>query len=125
MKKAFPVIVLMLVLALTVGATAKTLGTVDGHDWTQWTEETKKTYTFGLIDVYNYFMIAVEKSLDDELSRDEVIQKLKGEGVLIMEENVEISKTIQNVDEYYENNSLNKTLLEVMEETETELFVFF
>jgi|GEM_PF-4145910 len=125
MKKAFPAIVLMLVLALTVGATAETLGTVDGHDWTQWTEETKKTYTFGLIDMYNYFMITVEKSLNDELSRDEVVQKLIEEGGLIVEENIEISKSIQNVDEYYENNSLKKTLLEAMEETETDLFVFF
>ncbi|MBS3789017.1 hypothetical protein KGY79_12585 [Candidatus Bipolaricaulota bacterium] len=75
--------------------------------------------------MYNYFMIAVEKSLDDELSRDEVIQKSMEKGVLIVEENVEISKTIQNVDEYYENNSLEKTLLEAMGETETELFVFF
>jgi len=82
MKKAFPAIALILVLGLTVGTTAETLEVADGHDWTSWSEETKKAYVYGVMDSMTLRAIFFETGSEEDVNIEKTIQKFKEEGRL-------------------------------------------
>lgn len=114
MKKAFPAIALILVLVLTVGTAAETLEVADGHDWTSWSEETKKAYVYGVMDVMTFLDISFETNFEEDVDIEKIIQKFKEEERIISKDDPSISELITAFNEYYDDHDLDDPLVKLL-----------
>jgi len=96
-----------------------TAGAADGHDWANWSKETKEVYVYGLVDGLNMVAIFFNTGSKEDLDAEETVQKLEEEGKLTSKDDLMIPEFIASLNKYYKDYDLDDPVIKALLEEET------